>query len=85
MLVGEEGNGVYILILFLSQGETYYFVEPSLFLFLLEEGHMQEWGELSGHFYGSLGGSVEVRGQLDAESKTLEARAGNIHVCHLRR
>lgn len=68
-----------------TQGEVYHFVDPSLFLFLLEEGHMLEWGELGGHFYGSLAGSVEVRGQLDAEANSLEARAGNIHVCHLRR
>lgn len=60
-------------------------MEPALFLFLLEDGHMREWGELGGHFYGTLLDSVEVRGNLDDAQATLEARAGNIHVCHLRR
>lgn len=66
-------------------GDAYYFVDPAAFLFLLEEGHFSEWGELGGHFYGTLASSLELRCPTDPEDTRMVARAGNIHVCHLRR
>jgi hypothetical protein len=68
-----------------AHGDAYYFLEPASFLFLLEEGHIAEWGELGGHFYGRLSSSVEFRCPTDPEDNRMVARSGNIHVCHVKR